>query len=192
MNALQPTRLVARLACTTAAALLLLPASALAQTPANRSTGPVILDFGPTFEVPAPDVGAPTDATYRVIFDIGQAADTPDGRSARFETVARFLNMHVKAGVPLENLDVVVAVHGTAGKDLLQDEAYRARYGMDNPNAALILALVEAGVEVALCGQTAASRGLPREDLLPGVKMALSAMTSLVTRQNQGYALIPW
>jgi intracellular sulfur oxidation DsrE/DsrF family protein len=192
MNALRPNRLLARLACTTAAALLLLPASALGQTPANRSTGPVILDFGPTFEVPAPDVGAPTDATYRVIFDIGQAADTPDGRSTRFETVARFLNMHVKAGVPLENLDVVVAVHGTAGKDLLQDEAYRSRYGMDNPNAALILALVEAGVEVALCGQTAASRGLPREELLPGVKMALSAMTSLVTRQNQGYALIPW
>jgi len=192
MNNRHPTPLLPGLTSIAAVALLLLPGLAQGQATANRSTGPVILDFGPTFEVPHPDVPTPTDATYRVIFDIGEAAESPDGRSTRFETVARFLNMHVRAGVPLANLDVVVTVHGTAGKDLLKDSGYRSRHGMDNPNAALILALINAGVEISLCGQTAASRGLPREELLPGVKMALSAMTSLVTRQNQGYALIPW
>ena len=171
--------------------LMLLAAPGVsAQTP--PSTGPVIQGFGPTFDVPDPDFITPLSVPYRVIFDIADAAGTPDGRSTRFETVARFLNMHVKAGVPLEDLDVVVAVHGAAGKDLLDHAGYRGRHGIENPNAELIRALLDAGVEIALCGQTAASRGLGREELLPGVKLALSAMTTLVTRQNQGYALIPW
>lgn len=171
--------------------LLLVAVPPLAGQTAPR-TGPVIQQFGPTFDVPDPDYPTPLSVPYRVIFDIADAAGTPDGRSSRFETVARFLNMHVKAGVPLENLDVVVAVHGAAGKDLLDHAGYRERHGMENPNAELIRALIDAGVEVTLCGQTAASRGLGREELLPGVKLALSAMTTLVTRQNQGYALIPW
>jgi intracellular sulfur oxidation DsrE/DsrF family protein len=171
--------------------LLLLAAPGVSAQTAPR-TGPVIQGFGPTFDIPDPDYPTPLAVPYRVIFDIADAAGTPDGRSTRFETVARFLNMHVKAGVPREKLEVVVAVHGAAGKDLLDHAGYRERHGIENPNAELIRALLDAGVEIALCGQTAASRGLGREELLPGVKLALSAMTTLVTRQNQGYALIPW
>lgn len=179
------------LGISTALLVLILGAPGVSAQAAPR-TGPVIQQFGPTFDVPDPDYPTPLNVPYRVIFDIADAAEAPDGRSTRFETVARFLNMHVKAGVPLENLDVVVAVHGAAGKDLLDHAGYRERHGIENPNAELIQALLGAGVEVALCGQTAASRGLNREELLPGVKLALSAMTHLVTRQNQGYALIPW
>lgn len=70
------------------------------------------------------------------------------------------------------------------------------------PRALMLLLLVapalaaqtgpRTGPVIQLCGQTAASRGPGREELLPGVKLAPSAMTTLVARQNQGYALIPW
>ena len=83
------------------------------------------------------------------------------------------------------------AVHiHVAGKDALDHPGYRERYGVDNPNKALLAALRGAGVEIYLCGQTSAHRGLPAEELAPEVDMALSAMTVLVTRQSEGYALI--
>jgi intracellular sulfur oxidation DsrE/DsrF family protein len=173
--------------------LALVPVPVSGQQAAGAAaTGPVVVDFGPTFPVPSPDVPTPLDHRYRVVFDVAVGAAEPHQRNTRLETVARFLNMHAKAGVPRENMEVVLSVHGTAGKDLLDHAGYRARHGVDNPNAGLIRALVDAGVEVALCGQTSASRGLPREELLPGVKMSLSAMTLLISLQNQGWALIPW
>lgn len=171
---------------------LLLATAMEAQEAPRSTTGPILTDYGPTFPVPSPDVPTPLDARYRVVFDVAVGAPEPDQRNARLETVARFLNMHARAGVPRENMEVVLSVHGTAGKDLLDHDGYRARHGVENPNPGLVRALVEAGVRVVLCGQTSAARDLPREDLLPGVEMSLSAMTLLITLQNQGWALIPW
>ena len=58
---------------------------------------------------------------------------------------------------------------------------------MDNPNRELVESLLGAGVEVIMCGQSSKTRGLPKEDLIPGVKIALSAMTANIQLQNQGY-----
>ena len=49
----------------------------------------------------------------------------------------------------------------------------------------MIQQLIEAGVEVVLCGQTQVHRGLRRDQLAPGVKVALSAMTALVSLQER-------
>jgi len=51
--------------------------------------------------------------------------------------------------------------------------------------------LLGAGVQVVLCGQTQMSRGLGREELVPGVDVGLSAMTALIVFKSQGFALIP-
>ncbi len=48
------------------------------------------------------------------------------------------------------------------------------------PDLPLIEALAAVGVEVYLCGQSAAHRGFARDDLAPDVRLALSAMTVLV------------
>ena len=58
--------------------------------------------------------------------------------------------------------------------------------------APLLEELSRAGVRVVLCGQTAASRGLPRDGLARPVEVALSAMTALVLLQDEGYRLIPF
>lgn len=146
--------------------------------------------YGPVYDIDAPEFATPVDLHYRVAFDV---AASPDDRSAlnpALVTPARFLRMHDRAGVPGERLDVVVVVHGGAGKDMLSNEAYRARYGVDNPNAELLQALQRAGARIVLCGQTAAHRDLTRDGLASGVQLALSAMTALITLQAEGYALI--
>jgi intracellular sulfur oxidation DsrE/DsrF family protein len=47
-------------------------------------------------------------------------------------------------------------------------------------------------VEIVLCGQSAASRGIARADLLPDVKLALSALTVSISLQGQGDALVQY
>lgn len=106
--------------------------------------------------------------------------------------MARFLNMHARNGVPREYVRVAGVVHGTAVWAVLSDENHRARHGVDNPNRAMIEEIIAAGGQVVLCGQSAAARQIEREDLIPGVQVALSAMTALTVLQQDGYELILW
>ena len=72
-------------------------------------------------------------------------------------------------------------------------EAYERKYpGAENPNAALVDALIKAGVRIIVCGQSAAGQGVKKTDLLPGVELALSAMTAHALLQQQGYTLNPF
>ncbi len=58
------------------------------------------------------------------------------------------------------------------------------------PAATRVKKLMGAGVEFILCGQSAASLGIKKADLIPGVKMALSAITAHALYQQRGYTLI--
>jgi intracellular sulfur oxidation DsrE/DsrF family protein len=159
-------------------------------TAESPSTGPVIANFGPVYDVPRPDFVAPKGLEYRVVFDVAPSPDAADQLNPRIESLARFLNMEVRAGAKAEQIKLALVVHGAAGKDMLSSAAYKARFGVDNPNAPLLAALEANGVRIILCGQTAAHRGFERQELAPGVEVALSAMTALVALQADGYRLI--
>ena len=153
--------------------------------PDDFQTGPVIAGFGPVADVPGVMLGP--DTHLKVSFDIADAAE-PGQISRRLESAARFINMHAAAGVTVDNIDVAIVVHGGAAMDLVNAE----RYGGDNANAPLIAALIDAGVSIQLCGQTAAYRDIDADDLLPGVTMSLSAMTAHALLQQDGYTLNPF
>ena len=154
------------------------------------ATGPVITDFGRTATVPHTDFVTDTTLVFKAVFDVSKAPDDPAKRNPYIETIARFLNMHAKAGVPVENLKVRMAIHGQASYGLLKNEHYKEQFGLDNPNIALLEAIDKAGVEIILCGQTAHFRNIQEEKRLPLTQMALSAMTILIQSQEAGYQLI--
>jgi len=176
--------------------LLLLPLLAIAMPsaaqdlPAGMTPGPVF-PFGPVAEVES-DMPIPDGTEFNVAFDLTEAA--PDGQANRgLVSLARFYNMHVRSGVPEGSIRLAVVVHGGAGVDVLTSDAYAKRKnGTESANAAIVSALVEKGVRVILCGQSAAAMGIAREELLPGVEMALSAMTAHALLQQQGYTLNPF
>ena len=157
---------------------------------ATATPGPVIASHGPVFPV-SPDFETPMDIDYKVAFEIAQTGGA-DRVSTSLNTVARFLNMHGQAGVPRARLGAAVVVHGSAVMDVLSDDAYHARSGSANPNASLLRELLDAGVRVVVCGQSAASRGYQASELADGVELALSAMTAFVVLQNEGYVVNPW
>ena len=167
--------------------------AALAQTPdASRfGYGPVFDDQGPHASIDA-DVVIPEGTVFKHSFDGSERAE--DGQNRTLISAARFLNMHAAAGIPRENIQLAVVIHGQAAQDLLTAEAYAARFdGAANPNAPLIATLTGEGVRIILCGQSAAGLGLDETaDLLPGVEVALSAMTAHALLQQDGYTVNPF
>ena len=154
--------------------------------------GPVIQPAGETFEIPSPDFVTPEDQSYSLAFEMARPAASPEELNVVLNTVARYLNMHALAGLPRGQVRAAVVVHGAAGWEMLGHHAYREKFGVDNPNVALIRELTDVGVRVILCGQTALARGIPRAGLAEGVQVALSAMTAFLVLQDEGFRVNPW
>lgn len=159
---------------------------------AEPETGPVINGHGPVFEVPGDSLNLKKNKKYKVSMDVSSSGDSYGDSNRYIESAARFLNLHARNGIKDGNMEFALIVHGPAGKDLLTDSAYTARFDEPNPNTALLNALAEAGVKIYLCGQTAAYRGFALKELNPVVSLALSAMTAHVRLQSEGYTLIPF
>ncbi|MDX1543940.1 MAG: DsrE family protein [Christiangramia sp.] len=157
----------------------------------NYEPGNVIPEYGKTFEVQSPEFSTDTSSMLKVVFDVDRSFD-PSQPNKLIETAARFLNLHEKAGVPLENMKVALVLHGKAVQDVHKDEFYRGKYPevSTNPNLPLIENLTQKGVQVILCGQSSAHYKVTREKADQNAKFALSAMTALVQLQNDNYRLI--
>lgn len=156
----------------------------------DREEGLIIKNFGETFKVDNPDIKTDTSAEFKVIFDVSQSSSDRSVINKNIVTAARFLNMHASEGMKKEQLKVAMTIHGGAWQDVLNNEAYKEKFGVDNPNLELINELSEAGADIIICGQTAAFRGITKDNANPNVKFALSAMTALLQYQKVGYTFI--
>ncbi len=179
-----------RLAVGTIAAALITAQPASAQSDAFRP-GPVIAEYGAIAPVEA-DAPIPPGSRFRISFDVSAGAE-PGARNRQLESAARLLNMLAEAGVSPDRVNIAIVVHGSATFDLMRPQSYAARKeGAVTGNAGLITALLRHGVDIQLCGQSAAAHGVGREELIPGVRMALSAMTAHALLQQQGYTINPF
>jgi len=157
---------------------------------AEFSAGPVFENMGRVAAVQS-DMTIPKDASFAIDFDVTKPAIVGEINRS-FDTAARFVNMHVAAGVENQKIKIALVVHGKATLDLTNDKVYGAAYeGAINANKSAIAALTDKGVRVIVCGQSAVHYGVSNSDLLPGVEMALSAMTAHALLQQQGYTLNP-
>jgi intracellular sulfur oxidation DsrE/DsrF family protein len=155
------------------------------------SLGPVIEGYGPTFPIDARDVRLREDFVYRVVFDVAGGSGDSTSINRELVSVARYLNMHARHGIPVENMAIAVVLHGKALTSALSNEAYELRYDTANPNHDLLLKLHEAGVKFYACGQSMAFGRIRNSELAGPVEVALSAMTMLTVLQSDGFALLP-
>jgi intracellular sulfur oxidation DsrE/DsrF family protein len=170
------------------------PAALVAQRPdvaGFTRSGPVIESTGPTVKVEHPTFDLPARHVFKAVYEINRG-DTAMV-SEQLTTVARFINLHVRHGIAKERVQAAAVFHGSGWMALLSDSAYGARFnGKPNPSRRLVEELLAYGVPLVLCGQTAGMRGVRREELLPGVQVAISAMSAMNVFQTQGFQLNPW
>jgi intracellular sulfur oxidation DsrE/DsrF family protein len=127
---------------------------------------------------------------HHVVAELVSPAIKPDAPHQYLVMVARWVNLFAVSGVPRNRVDIVVVIHGEAAYALLNNEAHRARYGVDNPNIGLIQKISAAGVKLLFCGQTLAIRQIAKEAIAPECRVILSMATAMIPFQLRGYAFV--
>jgi intracellular sulfur oxidation DsrE/DsrF family protein len=151
---------------------------------------PVIKSYGGIFEIPyAAEKPDPT-LDYNIVIEIATPSDNPDSTNWALYNVARLVNLHVMGGVPKEKLHVVLAIHGGAAFSVMNNKAYKEKYGVENPTLKLFKELDQAGVKMFVCGQSLLARNIDHLKMVPEVKVASSMLTVMTTYQLKGYSAL--
>ena len=167
--------------------LSVMPTTLSAQTSAPRIAG-----YGAIAPLTGGETRAEPALTYRLVFNVTKAAATPDKVNPSLDKVARLLNLLGRDNILPAPGDIVVIVHGAATPIVANSTAYAAKTKAKlNPNLELIAKLRDAGVTVAVCSQALHANRIPAKQLAPGVRVDLSAMTTLAALQLRGWAFIP-
>jgi intracellular sulfur oxidation DsrE/DsrF family protein len=169
-----------------AATILSLPAQA-----DDFWQNPVIKSGGQIHPLPNAAVQPDRNQVYKTVFSVTKGASDPKDVNDALDHVARAVNVFASAGVPLDHLKFVVIVHGPALPLVLDNAHYQKRFNVDNPNLKLIHELKAAGVEIVVCGQALAAMKYDAAEVNPDIKVALSALSTIIIYQQQGYALMP-
>lgn len=166
-------------------------------TPNDRSTcsdepryiNPAISDYGKVVKL-AGAAQQPRDGS-KIVVDITKGGD-PDKLNSAIEKVCRYVNIYAGAGASSAKVDIAVVLHGDTTLAALNDDAYAARFNTKgNPNLDCLSELKKAGVKVYVCGQSLIGKGAKPTEVSLQAEVAVSALTSLVNLQSDGYAYVP-
>jgi intracellular sulfur oxidation DsrE/DsrF family protein len=128
---------------------------------------------------------------YKLLFELSDR--NPDSLAkdinGSLDEVARVLNLHFASGIPAKKIIPVIVIHGPAIEAVMTNERYKKKHSIDNPNLKLVQDLENVGAKFIVCGQAMAFSGTQKEDLLPEIKISLTAQTVLSNYQLQGYVL---
>jgi len=129
---------------------------------------------------------------YKLAFSLTLGTSDPDKvkeLNRGLAEIGRIINLHIAAGVPVENLDVVIITHGQAMFSILNNEAFKKQFKADNPNLAIIKELESANAKFIACGQAMQFLEVKNDALLPEVKIAMAAKVAISTYQMKGYTI---
>ncbi len=152
---------------------------------------PEIKNGGSIHSVPEAEKFEAWQQSYKIVTEIMNGVEKKDSLNPTLEKLARLVNLYRHAGVSKDNIDLNVMIHFTATPIILTDEAYKKKYGVPNPNTALINELADFGVKFYVCGQSVYKRNLVKEPRNVHIKVILSAIYGITTLQMRGYAFLP-
>ena len=157
---------------------------------AQEMVNPEIKTFGGIYDIPEATMRPSADLDYKVIIDLYSGAKSPDKLNPALNNVARMINLHAIGGASVENMEVVLAIHGDANDAVMNNKSYFDRYKVDNPNIQLIKSLKSAGVKLTVCGQSLISKSVIPSQVLDEVEIATSMLTTVTTYQLNGYVFL--
>lgn len=160
----------------------------------STATFPLIKNSEWSAAFPVNQVGEKPDPAmkYKLLFNM--AIWSRDSVSLRhinegLAEIGRIINLHIASGVPKENLDLAIVIHGSALNVYLKNEAYQKKFKTDNPNLDILKQFANINTKLLACGQAELFTNIPAENLIPEVKTAFSANVVLSTYQLKGYVL---
>lgn len=149
---------------------------------------PVIKDYGGVYEVPYAIDKPDPKIDYKIVVESEGAIEHPDSLYRPFENIARMYNLHVYGGVPRNHIHLDVVIFYKAIFVILDNDSYKKKFGVDNPNLKVIEEMKQAGINLYACGQSVTGFGIDPKTINPNFQVVLSRATTVSTRQMKGYA----
>lgn len=168
--------------------LVFVAAVSLARADEPTFVFPLIKGYGGVVQIP--DVTDLPQKGVKAVFDIA-VEGKPEEVNRGLESVARYLNLNAQAGNAATDVKLALVLHGGSTKCALSDEAFRRHTNIEsNPNLALLRELKKYGVEILVCGQSLARNKFSIGEVAGECRIATSAMTVNVNKQQAGYAYL--
>jgi intracellular sulfur oxidation DsrE/DsrF family protein len=149
-------------------------------------------EFSGVVPVKDPDEIPDPNQDYKLLFEL--TYNNPDSLSkeinAGLAEIIRVINLHIASRIPVKRIMPVIIIHGMALNAISNNQLYQKNYKTDNPNISVVQDLIQkAGAKFIACGQAMAFFDFKKENLLPEVKISLTAQTVLSNYQLKGYVL---
>lgn len=159
------------------------------KTESSQYTNPAIARYGKVVKLPD-SAQQPRDGS-KILVDVTRGGE-PDKLNDALDKVARFVNIYRGAGKTPAKVEIAVVLHGDATLTVLNSEAYSKHFKTStNPNLDCLHELRTAGVDIFVCGQSLIGKGAKPDEVVADSQVAVSALTSLVNLQRDGYAYVP-
>lgn len=127
----------------------------------------------------------------KVVMQVNSFVDGK-GRPYGFRNLNPMLNDYlITHGMDADEVDITVIIHG-GGYPFVLDPAAEGAHAdaAKNTFKGLVTGLINRGVNVKLCLNTAAAKNIKTHQILPGVGYVTAGLTSIADLQSQGYLYI--
>jgi intracellular sulfur oxidation DsrE/DsrF family protein len=151
---------------------------------------PVVPETDGYILIPGAVLRPEKDHVYKAIFDATTFPADAKQLVPAINNAGSELNAFGVEEIPRINRKLVIVFHGAAIDGILDNEHYKAKYGVRNPNLTAISQLRTEGVELYVCGQNLAAVKIDPKTITPDIKVASDALIVLMKYQNDGYALL--
>ncbi|PAF43847.1 DsrE family protein [Helicobacter sp. 11S03491-1] len=157
-----------------------------------KTTDPIPAPYGKIYLMPntqfKPDKSMPE---HKMVFDLTKGSSSPKEVNPSLDRIARTINLYAAVGISPSVLKIVAVASGDATPLALDNAHYHEKFGVNNPNLALIDDLKKLGVQISVCSQAWAEHDYKPQWVYKNVLLALSGATTLISFQEKGYVLIP-
>jgi intracellular sulfur oxidation DsrE/DsrF family protein len=157
---------------------------------AQTNDSPVIPEADGFVVVPNAKVPPTKSRIYRAIYDATKASKDSSQLMPALNMAGSELNALAVSKIPLSHAKFVIVFHGAALDGIMDDEHYKAKFGIANPNLKVLSELKKAGVELFVCGQNLLAERIDPKTISADVAIASDALIVLMAYQNNGYALM--
>jgi intracellular sulfur oxidation DsrE/DsrF family protein len=147
-----------------------------------------IKDYGQVYNVPFAVDRPDSTMQYKIIFEASMEKMDSAKIYEPLEIVARLYNLHVYGGVPQKNLEVVLVIGGVGIPVVMTNEAYKKRFGIDNPNLKILEEIKAVGIKINGCAQAMMKNHIDPADVNPIITPIFSRLTTVSTYQMKGWA----
>ena len=168
-------------------AALLVSCSLFAQ-PSTAS--PVIPEADGFVIIPGGQHSPSKTRTYKAVWDGTKFPKDSSQLLPAINNAGSELNALAVSKISISNAKFVIVFHGAALNGILDDEHFKAKYGILNPNLKVLEELKKAGVKLFVCGQNLLSEKIDPKIISKDVTVASDALIVLMDYQNEGYALM--